>query len=158
VFLLVLSCRANLTTEQLAALFGVSDSTVHRGIDRLAPHLAQLLGPPPADRRELWVVDGTLIPVHDHARTAKSKNDRRGVNVQVVCRARDRRVVAVGQAWPGNRDDIVVFRETLAQALPDHPRLSGDGGYRGSDRIRTPRRGPGGRIVKDRNYHRDPAG
>ncbi|MFA3842024.1 transposase [Streptomyces aureus] len=63
-------------------------------------------------------------------------------------------VVAVGDAWPGNRNDIVVFRETLAETLPDHPRLSGDGGYRGCDRIRTPRRGPDGRIIKDRTYHR----
>ncbi|MFD6293272.1 hypothetical protein ACFWFU_00375 [Streptomyces sp. NPDC060235] len=46
------------------------------------------------------------------ARTAKSKNYRRSVNVQIVCRARDRRVIAVGDAWPGNRNDIVVFRET----------------------------------------------
>ncbi|MFI6359176.1 transposase family protein [Streptomyces sp. NPDC050743] len=33
-------------------------------------------------------------------------------------------------------------------------RLSGDGGYRGSDRIRTPQRGPDGRIIKDRKYRR----
>ncbi|MGW3029273.1 transposase [Streptomyces sp. NPDC001221] len=116
--------------------------------------LAELLGPPPADRRELWVVDGTLIPVHDRQRTAKSKNYRRSVNVQIVCRARDRRVVAVGDAWPGNCNDIVVFRKTLAETLPDHPRLSGDGGYRGCGRIRTPRRGDDGRIVKDRTYRR----
>jgi hypothetical protein len=41
-----------------------------------------------------------------------------------------------------------------AKTLADQPRLSGDGGYRGSDHIRTPRRGPDGRIIKDRNYHR----
>lgn len=41
-----------------------------------------------------------------------------------------------------------------AEHSPGHPRLSGDGGYRGSDRIRTPRRGPDGRIIKDRNYRR----
>ncbi|MGW2940023.1 transposase family protein [Streptomyces sp. NPDC001156] len=60
----------------------------------------------------------------------------------------------MSDAWPGNRNDIVVFRETLGKTLPDHPRLSGDGGYRGSDPIRTPRRGPDGRIVKDRTYRR----
>ncbi|MGW9026110.1 transposase [Streptomyces sp. NPDC055722] len=76
------------------------------------------------------------------------------MNVQIVCRARNRRVVAVGNAWPGNRNDIVVFRETLGKALPEHPRLSGDGGYRGSDRIRTPHRGPDGRIIKGRDYQR----
>ncbi|MGI5144025.1 MULTISPECIES: transposase [unclassified Streptomyces] len=101
------------------------------------------------------VVDSTLIPVHDQQRTAKSKNYRRSVNVQILCRARDRRVVAVGDAWPANRNDVVVFRETLATTLPrDHPRLSGDGGYRGCDRIRTPRRGPDGRIITDRTDRR----
>jgi hypothetical protein len=154
VLLLALSYRTNLTMEQLAALFGISDSAVHRVMDRLAEPLAQLLGPPPTDRRELWLVDGTLIPVHDHRLTAKSKNYRRSVNVQIVCRAKDRRVVAVSTAWPGNRNDVVVFRETLGKSLPDHPRISGDGGYRGVDRIRSPRRGPDGRIVKDRNYLR----
>ncbi|MEU1599077.1 transposase family protein [Streptomyces sp. NPDC005708] len=68
--------------------------------------------------------------------------------------ARDRRVVAVKDAWPGNRNDNVVFRETLQKTLPDHPRLSGDGGYRGRDRIRTPRRGLDGRLIKDRTYRR----
>jgi hypothetical protein len=120
VLLLVLSYRTNLTMEQLAALFGVSDSTVHRVVDRLATHLAELLGPPPKDRRELWIVDGTLIPVHDKNRTAKSKNYRRSVNTQIICRARDRRIVAVSTAWPGNRNDTLVFKETLGKTLPPH--------------------------------------
>ncbi|MGI5517519.1 transposase [Streptomyces sp. CA-106131] len=113
-------------------------------------------GAAPGDRRELWVVDSTLIPVHDHTHThtAKSKNYRHSVNVQVVCRARDRRIAALGDAWPGNRNDIVVFRETLGRTLPAHPRLAGDGGYRGCAHIRTPRRGPDGRIIKDRTYKR----
>ncbi|MFD8423538.1 transposase [Streptomyces sp. NPDC059466] len=152
--LLVLAYRTNLTMQQLGALFGISDSAVHRTVDRLAGPLAALLGPPPTDKRELWLVDGTLIPVHDKKRTAKSKNYRRSVNVQIVCRARDRRVIAVGDAWPGNRNDVVVFRETVGKSLPAHPRLSGDGGYRGENRIRTPRRGPDGRIIKDRNLRR----
>ncbi|MCZ0997961.1 transposase [Streptomyces mirabilis] len=154
VLLIVLAYRTNLTMQQLGTLFGVSHAAAHRVVARLAQPLAELLGPPPTDRRELWIVDGTLIPVHDQKRTAKSKNYRRSVNVQIVCRARDRRVVAVAEAWPGNRNDVVVFRETLGRTLPDHPGLSGDGGYRGSDRIRTPRRGTNGRIVKDWNYRR----
>jgi hypothetical protein len=154
VLMLALAYRTNLTMEQLASLFGVSDSTVHRVIDRLAPHLAELLGPPPPDRRQLWIVDGTLIPVHDQRRTAKSKNYRRSVNTQIVCRARDRRVVAVSEAWPGNRNDTIVYRETLGKTLPDHPRLIGDGGYRGNPHLTPPRRGPDGRIIKDPNHRR----
>jgi hypothetical protein len=110
VLLLGLAYRTNLTMQQLVSLFGTTDSTVHRVISQPAPRLADLLGPPPADRREWWIVDGTLIPVHDQQRTAKSKNYRRSVNVHVICRARDRRVVAIGDAWPENRNDIVVFR------------------------------------------------
>jgi hypothetical protein len=140
--------------QQLAALSGISDPAVHRVTGRLAPHLAELLGPPPANRRELWIADGTLVPVHDKKRTATSKNYRRSVNAQIVCRARDRRIVAVGEAWPGNRNDTVVFRETLAKTLPEHPRLIGDGGYRGNPHITSPRRGPDGRIIPDRNHRR----
>ncbi|MGW2936798.1 transposase, partial [Streptomyces sp. NPDC001156] len=146
--------RTNLTLQQLGSLFGISHAAAHRAIAWLAAPLAQSLGPPPTDRRELWIVDGTLIPVHDQQRTTQAKNHRRSVNVRIVCRTRDRRVVAVGDSWPGNRNDIVVFRETLAATLPGHPRLSRDGGYRGSDRIRTPQRAADGRIIKDHNYRR----
>ncbi|WP_238545274.1 MULTISPECIES: transposase [Streptomyces] len=93
-------------------------------------------------------MDGTLIPVHDQQKTRKSKNYRRSVNVQIVCRARDRRVVAVGDAWPGNRNDVMIFRETMGRTLPAHPRLSGDGGYQGIERIRSPRRGLTGRSSR----------
>ena len=135
VLLLVLAHRTNPTRQQPAVLFGPSDSTVHRVVDRPAPHLADLPGPPPTDRREPWVVDGPLIPVHDKHRTAKSKNDRRSVNTRIVCRARDRRIVAAGEARPGNRNDTIVFKETLGGSLPPHARLIGDGGYRGNPRI-----------------------
>jgi hypothetical protein len=140
--------------RQLEALFGVSDSTAHRVIDRLAPHLAALLGPPPTDRREPWITGGTLIPVHDKNRTTTSKNYRRSVNTQIVRRAKDRGVVASGEGRPGNRNDTVVFKETLGKTLPEHRRPIGDGGYRGNPHIRSPRRGPDGRIIRDRNHRR----
>jgi hypothetical protein len=153
VLLLIPAHRTNLTRQQLAALFGISDFAVHRVTDRLAPHLAELPGPPPADRQEPWIVDRTLIPVHDQARTATSKNDRRSVHTQTVCRARDRRTVA-GDTWPGNRNDTTVFRQTPGKGLPEHRRPIGDGGHRGNTALRSPRRGPDGRIVKDRNHRR----
>lgn len=154
VLLVALGWRTDLTYAQLGELFAISDSAVARVMADLGPHFAALLGSPPTDRRELWLVDGTLIPVRDRRGTAKSKNCRRSVNIQVVARARDRRVVAVGDAWPGNRNDVVVYRETLADQLKDHPRISGDGGYRGAPGVRSPAPGPDGRIVRDRNYTR----
>ncbi|GAV38585.1 hypothetical protein [Streptomyces acidiscabies] len=54
-------------------------------------------------------MDGALIAVEEHKQSARPKNHRRGVNVQFVFRVRDRCVVAAGDAWPGNRNDIVVF-------------------------------------------------
>jgi hypothetical protein len=159
---LALAHRTNLTRQQPAAPFGVSDSAVHRAATarhasprrpaRAAP--AALPGPPRADRREPWVVDGTLIPVHDKDRTAKSKNHRRSVHTQIVCRARDRRLVAVGEARPGNRTDTVVFKETLGKTLSHHARLIGDGGHRGNRRLDSARRGPDGRIARDRHHRR----
>ncbi|MDW6060181.1 hypothetical protein SAZ11_21980 [Streptomyces sp. FXJ1.4098] len=72
--LVTLACRTNLTMLQLGFLIGTSDSAVHRAIADFAPHLAALLDPSPTDLRELWLVDGTLIPVHHRKGTAKSKN------------------------------------------------------------------------------------
>ncbi|MGY0055710.1 transposase [Streptomyces sp. LZ34] len=154
VLLVILGYRTNLTMEQPTGLFATTHAAVHRVTADLAPHLAALPGPPPADRRELWPTDDTLIPVHDQRKTKKPKNYRRSVNVQIVCRAVDRRIVAVDDAWPGNRNDAVVFRETTGKTLPDHPRLSGDGGYPGIERIRSPRRGPDRKIIKDRDHRR----
>jgi hypothetical protein len=47
----------------------------------------------------------------------------------------------------------VDFRETVGTTLPDHPRLSGNGGYKG-DRIHSPRRRLDGKIIKDRANQR----
>jgi hypothetical protein len=137
ILLAAMAWRTNLTHRALAALFRVGVATVHRAISQLTPRVAGLLTPR-TDRRDLWVIDGTLIPVHDHTITAKSKNYRRSVCVQVVIRARDRRVVTVGEAWPGNRNDIIVHRATTAAATSAHPRVIGDGAYRAAPDITTP--------------------
>lgn len=58
--------RTNLTTRQLAPLFGVSPATVCRVVQRLGPLLA--LEPARTSREaveRLWIVDGTIIPVRD---------------------------------------------------------------------------------------------
>jgi hypothetical protein len=153
-FLVALALRTNLTEQQLASLFSIPQAQVDRVVRDLTGPLGRLLGPPPRDRRELWIVDGTLIPTRDHSRSAKSKNYRRSANVQVVCRRRDRRVVFVGHAWPGNRHDAVVFRETVPEEIVRHPRLIGDGGYQGVIGVGVPRRGPDGKMVRDLAWHR----
>ncbi|CQD23984.1 hypothetical protein BN1232_05992 [Mycobacterium lentiflavum] len=68
--------------------------------------------------------------MHDQSITAISKNYRRSVNTQIIICAHARRVLAAGRCWPGNRNDVVVARHTVAQLL-DGRVVLGDGGYRG---------------------------
>ena len=112
VLLVLVDLRTNLTTRALAALFATSQSTLDRIIHHLIPVLAAVLGPTPDCSRHPWIIDGTLIPVHDQSITAISKNYRRSVNTEILINANNRRVIAVGPCWPGNRNDVV----------PDGPR------------------------------------
>jgi hypothetical protein len=59
----------------------------------------------------------TFIPVHDQSITAVSKNHRPSINTQIIISAHRRRVVTVGNCWPGNRNDVIVARHTVAHFL-----------------------------------------
>jgi hypothetical protein len=148
VLLVLIHVRTNLTTRALAALFGTSQSTVDRTIHHLIPVLARALRPAPDNSNHPWIIDGTLIPVHDQSITAVSNNYRRSVNTQFIICAHRRRVVVAGQCWPGNRNDVIVARHTVLQLL-DGRVVLGDGGYRGITSITTPRRDHSGRIIRD---------
>ncbi|MER6997601.1 transposase family protein [Streptomyces sp. NPDC000410] len=76
VLLAAIAWRTNLTHRQLADLSGVGVATAHRILDRLTPLIAKLLEPPGGNRSDLWVADGTLIPVEDQTMTKCSKNYR----------------------------------------------------------------------------------
>ena len=131
--------RTNLTIRELAAVFSISKSQVHRILADLIPRLAKLLDSADRDRRWSWVVDGTLVPTRDHQVAAKSKNYRWSCNAQVVVRRADLRVVAVEAGGPGNRNDVIHYRasgvETVCQR---HGRVLADGGYRGIAELITP--------------------
>jgi hypothetical protein len=142
VLLTAIAWRTNLTHRQLADLFGIGAATVHRVIDRITPLTVQLLEPPGGSRSDLWVVDRTLIPVEEHKVTACSKNYRRSVNVQFTFRACDRRVTAVGDAWTGNRNAIIVFRATMADQVAGHRLTIGDGAYRSAPEAITSKSKP----------------
>jgi hypothetical protein len=147
--------RVNLTVRELAAVVGLSKSTVHRILATLAPMLANLARPPShLDRRETWIVDGTLIPTRDHARAARSKNYRWSCNAQILVRWRDRRVIATSAGGPGNRNDPVHFRGSTVEALCiRHRRVLAGGGYRGVRGLRVPVFARN-RIVRDRAWRR----
>jgi hypothetical protein len=139
VLLVLIHLRTNLTTRALAALFGASQYAVDRSVPHLVPLLARRLRPDADGPDEPWIIDGTLIPVHDQTITAVSKNYRRSVNTQVPISAHSRSVVTVGRCWPGNRNDVVVARATVAHLLSrNHHGIPGDGGYRGINTITTP--------------------
>ena len=147
--------RTNLTIRELAASFAVSRSTAHRIVATMIPRLAALADRHrPRDRRESWVVDGTLIPTRDHRYAARSKNYRWSCNAQILVRRRDLRIVAVAAGGPGNRNDPIHYRSSQIEALcQHHRRVLADGGYRGILELTTPRFRRN-RIVRDRAWRR----
>ena len=143
--------RANLTVRELASVFAILKSQVHRIIVDITPRLAALLGGN-LDRRWSWIVDGTLIPTRDHSTAAKSKNYRWSCNLQLLVRRADLRVIRIDGAGPGNRNDPVHYRRSAIEALcRRHRRVLADGGYRGIRELVTPRF-HGRRILRNRTW------
>ncbi|HEY6178373.1 MAG TPA: transposase family protein [Kofleriaceae bacterium] len=147
--------RTNLTVRELAASFAISKSAAHRIISTMTPRLAALAAQSrPTDRRQSWVIDGTLIPTRDHRRAARSKNYRWSCNAQVLIRRRDLRIVATTAGGPGNRNDPVHYRGSNIEALcQQHGRVLADGGYRRIPELVTPTF-RGNRILRDRAWRR----
>jgi hypothetical protein len=152
VLLVVVHLRTTLTTRALAALFGISQSALDRIIHHLVPVLAHSLTRIPDEHHGPWIINGTLIPVHDQSITAPAKNHRRPINTQIIVSSHTRAVVTVGASWTGNRNDVVVARHTVAHLLTGDPEILGDGGYRGINTITTPRRDRTGRILRDQHW------
>ena len=132
--------RTNLTVRELAASFAISKSAAHRIVSTTTSRLAALSTQnAPSDRRESWVVDGTLIPTRDHRRATRSKNYRYSCNAQVLIRRRDLRVVATTAGGPGNRNDPVHYRgSTIETRCKQHGRVLADGAYRAIPELITP--------------------
>jgi hypothetical protein len=108
VLLTCVALRTNLTIRELAASVGISRSAAHRIIATMTPQIAALVAQPGLrDRRDSWVVDGTLVPTRDHRRAARSKNYRWSCNAQILARRRDLRIVATSAGVPGNRNDPI---------------------------------------------------
>lgn len=86
--------RTNLTMRQLALLFGISKSAA----DRIINHIGPLLALPSRSRfarGTVLIVDGTLVPMRDHAVAEQSKNYRYSTNHQIVIDLDTRLVVVV---------------------------------------------------------------
>ena len=146
--------RTNLTFRELAAVFRISKSTVHRIVASMTSKLAVLAVSTKPDRRWSWIVDGTLIPTRDHTYARRSKNYRWSCNAQVLVRRRDLRIIATSAGGAGNRNDPVHYRGSVVESLCElHGRVLADGGYRGVHELRTPAF-RGRRIVRDAAWRR----
>jgi hypothetical protein len=151
---------AALTPRRLTALVrrfgpdrGRSKSSAHRIVSTMTARLATFAHAS-LDRRDSWIVDGTLVPTRDHRGAARSKNYRWSCNAQVLARRRDLRIVATAAGGPGNRNDPVHYRGSAIQALCRlHGRVLADGGYRGVPELVTPIF-RGRRILRDRAWRR----
>jgi hypothetical protein len=142
--------RTNLTQDQVACLFGVSQPTVSRrwdalrdpigdALDHLVPTVRQVVG-----HGGSVLVDGFLAPTWDwkHAQGMYSdKHGEAGFNIQVAASlAGD--VAAVGTPVPGARHDAhAVFACGLAEKIAGHDWV-GDKGYQGHATIHPVRKPP----------------
>ncbi|MFJ8932087.1 transposase [Streptomyces sp. NPDC102364] len=134
--------RTNLTTRQIAPLFGISKSAADRIIDHLGPLLA--LQPRKRFAKDtVLVVDGTLVPTRDHTIAEQSKNYRYSTAHQVVIDADTRLVVMVGRPLPGNRHDSRGWEESGARAAVGKTMTIADGGYQGTGLVIPHRRRKG---------------
>jgi hypothetical protein len=143
VLLTVVYYRTDLTFRQIALLFGMSKSAVHRVVDRIAPLLVLPAVTTPHDPDTVLIVDGTLVPTHDRGVSASSKNYRYSVNMQVVIDANTRRGVAVGNTTPGNRHDSRAYRDSGVDQQCAGAHVMADGGYLGHSEVIIPYRKPG---------------
>ena len=147
--LTLVALRTNLTERALAALFDISRPTAHRIICDLTAAVAGLFVPDQFDSTDTLLLDGTLIPVHDQSITRPSKNYRRSVNIQVMATLH-RRIVHVGNAWPGNRNDIVIAKATIT--LPAGITTLTDGGYRSMPGATLPPTTTPSRLAEHRRH------
>ncbi|MEU1916099.1 transposase [Streptomyces massasporeus] len=99
-------------------------------------------------RRLLWIVDGTLVPVRDRTVGASSRNYRFSANVQVIIDADTRLVVAPARPAPVNRADAHVWRESDLPALTAGTTVTADGAYLGTGLIVPHRRRAGRPLLR----------
>ncbi|MFE9745632.1 transposase family protein [Saccharothrix saharensis] len=154
VLLTLVLLRQNLAQTVAADWFGVSQPTVSRVFRRIAPLLGQVTCPhtpplPEALAGRVVLVDGALIPTHDHASHRKanynSKHRRPGVTVQVLA-ALDGTLLAVTDPVEGRTHDSRAYTLTGLDLLLADNQVVADLGYQGTPAIRPRRKRPGRRT------------
>lgn len=140
VLLIAVYYRTNLTLRQVALLFAISKSAAGRIVEHLSPLLVLAERDRPHPPERVLIVDGTLIPVHDHQVAASSKNYRFSANLQVVIDANTTLSIAVGRPLPGNRNDCKAYTESTVDQQCKGATVMSDGGYQGNPGVIMPYR------------------
>ena len=145
--------RRNHVQQELAELFGASQSTISRTITRLTPLLGRVLNAwvptvDDLDPQMQLIVDGTLLPCWswaDRPELWSGKHRTTGVNVQVACDLSGT-LAWVSDPSPGRTHDARAIREW--GFLNGRADDLGDKGYIGTGMI-TPIRKPPGRQLHE---------
>jgi DDE superfamily endonuclease/Helix-turn-helix of DDE superfamily endonuclease len=178
--LAVVWLRVYPTHEVLGFLFGVSDSTVSRLVNRIVPLLARagrdtmkMTDPGPKSRRtlsQLYETEPALrVIVDSFEQRVTAPRDRKEadtyfsgkkrchtIKTQVVVAETSGRIVDVCESVPGRTADITLARESgLAKALPPNAHILGDLAYTGLDKPAAAPRGKGKGKDKDRDKDTD---
>lgn len=141
--------RTNMTQNQIAGFFGVSQSTVSRRWDLIRPVLAPALRSFAPLPREVVgsgnvLVDGTFAPVpnwRDVTGMYSGKRKCTCFNLQIAA-SPSGAVAAVGEPVPGSRHDAQAFHESgLADQLEGMVKC-GDKGYQGHVEFSPQKRRP----------------
>jgi hypothetical protein len=154
--------RTNITQDQAACIFDVSQATASRRWDLLRDTIAHALGAlVPAVHEVVGhsgsvLIDGFLAPTWDwkHARDMYSdKHQESGFNIQIAASIGGD-LAAVGDPIPGARHDAYAFAASgLAEAIAGHDTL-GDKGYQGHATIHPIRKPPKAEItVHDQRFN-----
>ncbi|MFJ4428961.1 transposase family protein [Streptomyces bobili] len=96
----------------------------------------------------MWIVGGTLVPLHERGVGASSRNYRFSANVQVIVDAETRLVVAAARPVPANTADARAWRNS---GLAEHCHgvtVLGDGAYINTTLIVPHRERPGRALLK----------
>jgi hypothetical protein len=164
VFLVVTLLRANLTQDQAAAIFDVSQATASRRWDLLREPIAVVLSdvvpavPDVVGTEGSVLVDGTLCPTWDWSAAEgmfSGKHEETGFNVQIAA-SLDGDIVAVGAPIPGARHDAhAVHASGLAGTVTGHG-VVGDKGYQGHVDLSPIKKPAGASLCEhDKQYNRE---
>ena len=154
--------RHNITEDLLADIFGLSQATISRIINRIESALLKLTELKVPELESLknvpgsLVIDGTLIPIWNWSSQGQilfsGKHRRTGFNHQVICTL-DGRLLAITDPVPGARHDVYAFRFHQLGRFLDESTLA-DKGYIGLGLLTPTKRKAGARMrarVKENN-------